>query len=1048
MNGVVLAQPAKASFVTEGVQAWSRDGFKAEWSPLISALSVADFNGDGRADALLQGQSAGDASYLLYGKAKGAIFGAAQAFEAGQLPPAERYQLLPGAYSGKAASLYAQARLPTGSNYLATLSGTSTVKVITTLADAALAFDAGSTASGDALATPESGGMALALLAANTAGRTPGQFAVSPMGAATYQIPIWTPPGARGLEPQLALVYTSGSPDGVMGPGWNLAGLSAIARCNKTYADNAGAPAAVTLTTGASGDDFCLDGNRMRVTSGTYGAAGSVYQTMVATFSRITAYGTAGNGPSYFYVEGKDGLIYEYGNTADSKAYANGGSTPYAWMLNKVRDRQGNNLKVVYSTTSGAVQPSSIQYTQTPSTNGSTYPYTVAFTYQNRVTNLSKYVAGGNVQETKVLTKINVQSSGTSVRQYLFTYATAPTTQRDRLVSIQECAGSAGTECLKATTVSYQNGVAGIANPATGTGATGVVRGSIRAADIDGDGREDLLFATLSGSNYLWWVQFATASGFSAAVNTGAVTTTLTGVLLDDFLGEGKNSVLAPNGSIFYQYRWNGSSFSATSTGLSVVASVSYASADVDGDGHPDLAYIATYGGTVYLVKNTTAVSVLSFSSTAIAAYQGGGSYPYVLHGLAGNNSFPSSSVRHMDFDGDGRDDLVYTYIYVNILNGGTLMSVGLLSRGNSFVAGPTLGQKSGGTVAPVSWNDDACTDLQNGFDVKIAACSGSYSTTITLPAMPSLFLDWDGDGRTDALVNPGGTWQLYRSLGTGVAAAVSTGIPVGPGDTVPLDQNGDGLSDLAVMGTGNVINYGLHNGASTPPDLATTITDGWGVTASPTYVPITQSNYTKYTTAVFPEMDFQGAAYVVSQASQSDGIGGSFSNTFQYYGARIHRQGRGFEGFAKTRAVDLRNNLVHEVLYNQSFPYTGTVDEDTVYKSDGTSVITRTTNDYQVKTLNDPADTTGSKCKLAVLAIDTRCFPYLSHVDSSNYEITSGSPIVQSTTADYTPDAWGNQTNATTTTTDKDPTSPEYNKSWTSTIANTTITNDTTNWS
>ena len=65
------------------------------------------------------------------------------------------------------------------------------------------------------------------------------------------------------------------------------------------------------------------------MTSGTdYGAAGSVYQTEIANFSRITAYGAAGNGPSYFYVEGKDGLIYEYGNTADSKVYANGGSTP------------------------------------------------------------------------------------------------------------------------------------------------------------------------------------------------------------------------------------------------------------------------------------------------------------------------------------------------------------------------------------------------------------------------------------------------------------------------------------------------------------------------------------------------------------------------------------------------------------------------------------------------------------------------------------------------------------------------------------------------
>jgi len=66
---------------------------------------------------------------------------------------------------------------------------------------------------------------------------------------------------------------------------------------------------------------------------------------------------------------GKNGLYYEYGNTAELESVCSAGSTPYAWMLNKMRDRQtqADNLIVTYSTTSGAVQPASIQYTQTPS---------------------------------------------------------------------------------------------------------------------------------------------------------------------------------------------------------------------------------------------------------------------------------------------------------------------------------------------------------------------------------------------------------------------------------------------------------------------------------------------------------------------------------------------------------------------------------------------------------------------------------------------------------------------------------------------------------
>src|ERR1700722_2589654 len=71
-----------------------------------------------------------------------------------------------------------------------------------------------------------------------TEGRTAGQFGVSPTGSAQYRIPIWTPPGPRGIQPNLALVYDSQSGIGVMGIGWHIAGLGAVSRCNKTYAQD------------------------------------------------------------------------------------------------------------------------------------------------------------------------------------------------------------------------------------------------------------------------------------------------------------------------------------------------------------------------------------------------------------------------------------------------------------------------------------------------------------------------------------------------------------------------------------------------------------------------------------------------------------------------------------------------------------------------------------------------------------------------------------------------------------------------------------------
>src|SRR5688572_6088935 len=69
-------------------------------------------------------------------------------------------------------------------------------------------------------------------------GRTAGTFDVSSTGAANYFIPIWAPPGPAGMQPKMALTYSSRSGSGPLGPGWSLSGLSSISRCNKTFAQD------------------------------------------------------------------------------------------------------------------------------------------------------------------------------------------------------------------------------------------------------------------------------------------------------------------------------------------------------------------------------------------------------------------------------------------------------------------------------------------------------------------------------------------------------------------------------------------------------------------------------------------------------------------------------------------------------------------------------------------------------------------------------------------------------------------------------------------
>jgi hypothetical protein len=65
-------------------------------------------------------------------------------------------------------------------------------------------------------------------------GYLPGSGSVSTRGQYTYTIPIEVPAGRAGMQPSLALVYSSSNSNGVLGEGWSMSGLSVINRCHQT----------------------------------------------------------------------------------------------------------------------------------------------------------------------------------------------------------------------------------------------------------------------------------------------------------------------------------------------------------------------------------------------------------------------------------------------------------------------------------------------------------------------------------------------------------------------------------------------------------------------------------------------------------------------------------------------------------------------------------------------------------------------------------------------------------------------------------------------
>jgi RHS repeat-associated protein len=872
----------------------------------------------------------------------------------------------------------------------------------------------------------------------SSVGRTAGQFGVSRVGSAQYNIPIWAPPGPRGIQPNVSLSYNSQSTIGPLGIGWSLGGLGAITRCNLTTAqDTTPAPVALVTT-----DGYCINGNRLRLTSGTYGTAGSTYQTEVADFSNITAYGKTGfTGIAYFMVQGRNGLTYYYGfvdgngNGANSQALATGTTTVLTWYLSKVMDRSNTNNYVINYVAPTTTPPNSLTGTTVPSNimwtpvsaGATTYAYTMQFNYGTNVpqSSIYRYVAGTVVSNNQLLTSIEILSGSTVVKDYFLAYQASPLTGRKELITVTECADSGESNCLSPTTVGYQGGTPGLSTTPNSEFSGQAVGVSARY-DLNGDGYPDLVYDGPSG----WVVQFGSASGYGAPVSlpNGAY-------LFGNLTGGKEDGYLTIVSNVWWYYTWNGSAFVGTSTGLAYDSTaLQYQLADVNGDGLSDLVSIYVtgpnnlghYNYTVYTRLSTSSGGTPSFSATLNTAYTAGN----IAEAQLQTPDMQYGKLRRYDFNGDGRDDLV-----LQVVTGKspsyTISTYELISTGTTFT-GTLIESASASTYASVyftNWNDDKCTDFVTLGKLYISGCNGTTATNYSLTGTIVGAIDWDGDGRTDILVANGSTIGVYLSQGTGAPTLTTTSFPYSSNCVyVWMDANGDGLDDLGCWNQASPygLTYYLHNGTS---DLATSFADGFGNSASPTYLPLSETSYsTSGYTATFPDAVYSGPMYVVTKATFSDpssSTGATYNQSYSYFPATQNLQGRGFNGFSEISALDSRNNLYDNRYYELAFPYTGMKYQDNVL--DGSI--------YPKKALGTPALNT-----LSTTTNQERYFPYFSNWTISRWEVggTENGDEISTTSINYTYDNYGNALTIVKTITDNDPGSPYNGDAWTTSTTNT----------
>jgi len=337
------------------------------------------------------------------------------------------------------------------------------------------------------------------------AGRTTASLDVSPSGAAIYTIPIAIPPGINGVVPQITLTYNSQAGNSLAGYGWNISGTSAINRIAPTRYHN-NKIGSVNLN---ANDYYALDGQRLLLKSGTYGADNAEYQTETYSNLRIVSKGTTSTGPSYFVVYYPDGSTAFYGSSADSK-------TPTDYGISSSENAQGIHITYNYINDFNNLTISDISYGAKGSATSINH---IQFSYTTRQRGEQAYVAGTSFFRSKLLTDINVTASGSAYRNYVLTYSAISDLNYERVSSIQELNGDK-SKGLTPINFTYDSGDELVDHQVISdihTDSVATTSGSAVTADFTGNGQMDFILYPTAKDKAWIFLDPKTATPFNRA---------------------------------------------------------------------------------------------------------------------------------------------------------------------------------------------------------------------------------------------------------------------------------------------------------------------------------------------------------------------------------------------------------------------------------------------------------------------------------------------------------------------------------------------------
>ena len=228
-------------------------------------------------------------------------------------------------------------------------------------------------------------------------------------GDTSFSFDLQIPQGRNGVQPSLALIYSSSNGNGILGRGFDINYGSVISIDTRKK-----------LPEFNENDEYILDGIQLKEKE--VGANYIEYElkkkTSYQTIRRYNPWGENGLF-DYWEVKSANGITSIYGNVEDSTLGV--GEQVYSWYLTSITDIYGNSIIFNYKKDANYVYPDEIKYTVDATNN---YKYTIKFNYLTERDDIRIDARSGNVVACNwLLNNICCFIENKQFRKYEFVYS-------------------------------------------------------------------------------------------------------------------------------------------------------------------------------------------------------------------------------------------------------------------------------------------------------------------------------------------------------------------------------------------------------------------------------------------------------------------------------------------------------------------------------------------------------------------------------------------------------------------------------------------------